>query len=178
MKKLLLILSIIAGYTVISQAATITVSAGFNSSTMIYPTFWDEPHPVTLAVGSWDGSTFTQFGDAITDTGSINGSFTATGPAEVNGDTIFLWVGVGPVSVAGDGIWALFRTSSNTAFPADVSNTLGSATFNMHNSTPGTVIFVAGNNVTFFGNSVGYVPEPSALLLGVLGCFGLLRRRR
>ena len=166
-----------------AQAATITVTAGFNPANAISVTLNGAPPPAgfTVAVGSWDGTTFVQFGQSVTDTGTVNGSFTATAPAEVNNDVIYVYVGIGPVNATlGEGQWALSRTSTNTAFPADVSNPLGSATVAFHNSTPGNLVFVAGNNVNPFGpaNTIDFVPEPSAALLGALGLVGLLRRRR
>lgn len=179
MKKLITLATAVASLGA-AHAATITIAAGFNAAAATNVTVGGvAPSSFTVAVGSWDGTTFTQFGAAITDSGTVNGQIVATGPAEVNSDVIFVYVGIGGVSTtAGEGQWALFRTSTNTAFPADVSNPLGSATVNLHNSTPGTVVFVAGNNATYSNNTVNFVPEPSAALLGALGVVGLLRRRR
>jgi hypothetical protein len=161
------------------EAATITVTAGFNPATAI--TVFPQGPPTatfTLAIGSWDGTTFTQFGTTVSDTGTINGAFTATGPTEVSGEVIHVYVGVGPVNVSG-GQFVLLRSAQNTAFPSDVSATLASATFNMHNSIPGTVVYVTGNPGSLLqGNEVWFIPEPSSMLFGLLGGFGLLRRRR
>jgi hypothetical protein len=178
MKKLITLAAAVASLGA-AKAATITVSAGFNAANDIDVTVNGAvPTNFTVAIGSWDGTTFTQFGASALDTGSVNGAFTATGPAEVNNDIIFVYVGVGPVSTDVGGQWALFRTATNTAFPSDVSSTLASATVNMHNATPGNVVFAAGANATFENNVVNFVPEPSAALLGAFGVVGLLRRRR
>ena len=182
MKKLIFVCALALGIAPLAtvKAATVTVTAGFNSATAItvqnsavnpFLTF-------TVAVGSWDGATWTQFGTAISDTGSVNGSFTATGPAELNSDVIFVYVGFGSVNpIAGFGQWALLQVATNTTFPADVSNTLGSATVAFHNTTPGNVIYVTGNNLYLLGN-VLQVPEPSSVLITLLAAVGLLRRRR
>jgi hypothetical protein len=180
MKALSLIPVVLAALfpTLRVEAATVTVTAGFNAATAI--TVHPDPFGgnFTLAVGSWDGTTFTQFGSTSTDTGTINGSFTATAPTEVSGEVIHVYVGVGPVNVSG-GQFVLLRSAQNTAFPSDVSATLASATFNMHNSIPGTVVYVTGNPGSLLqGNEVWFIPEPSSMLFGLLGGLGLLRRRR
>ena len=175
MKKLITLAAAVA-LAGAAQAATITVSPGFNANNDIDVT---GAASFTVAIGSWDGTTFTQFASTISDTGSVNGVFAATAPAEVNGDVIFVYVGIGPVNTAtGQGQWALFRTAGNTPFPTDVSSVSATATVNFHNTTAGNVVAVAGNNYTYQGNVVNFVPEPSAALLGALGVVGLLRRRR
>jgi hypothetical protein len=180
MKKLITLAAAVASLGA-AKAATITVTAGFNAANDIDVTLNGAPPATfTVAVGSWDGTTFTQFGTAVTDTGSVNGAFTATGPTEVNNDVIFVYVGIGAGvnTVAGSGQWALFRTATNTAFPSDVTNALASSTVQFHNATAGNVVLAAGNNHQYTGNTVNFVPEPSAALLGALGVVGLLRRRR
>ena len=164
-------------FTLCAQAATITVTAGFSAATAITVS----PQGIasfTLAIGSWDGTTFTQFGPTITDSGTINGSFTATAPSEVNGEVIHVYVGLGPVNVSG-GQFVLLRTAQNTIFPSDVSSTLASATFQMHNTIPGTVVYVTGSpGSSLQGNRVHLIPEPSSALLVFLGVLGLIHRRR
>lgn len=179
MKKLITLAAAVASLGA-AKAATITLSAGFNAAADIEVTQNGAAVPggFTVAIGSWDGTTFTQFGGSFTDTGSVNGSVAATEPASVNGDVIFVYIGIGPVNATAGGQWALFRTATNTAFPADVSSTLASATVQFHNSTPGNVVLEASSNATFNANVVNFVPEPSAALLGAFGVVGLLRRRR
>jgi hypothetical protein len=177
MKLHLLALAIGIASLTVAKAATVTVSAGFNPSADIEVTAFGAPVSFTVAIGSWDGTNFVQFGQSITDTGSVNGAFTATGPTEVNNHVIHVWVGIGPVSTSG-GMFALFRTATNTAFPSDVSAPLVSATLNMHNAIPGNVVLVTGNNINQFASTLDFIPEPSAALLGALGVVGLLRRRR
>jgi hypothetical protein len=178
MKKLITLAAAVASLGA-AKAATVTVTAGFNAANDIDVTVNGVAPPnFTLAIGSWDGTTFTQFGSSISDSGSVNGGFTATSPESVNSDVIFVYVGVGPVSTAVGGQWALFRTATNTAFPSDVTSTLASATVQFHNATPGNVVLEASSNATFNANVVNFVPEPSAALLGAFGVVGLLRRRR
>lgn len=168
-----------------ARAATITVSPGFNAATDLEVTV-DGVLQIagtagfTVAIGSWDGATFTQFGNAIFgDTGSVNGVFAATGPAEVNSDVIFVYVGYGNLVSTSGGSFALFRTATDTAFPSDVSSVSASQTVNFHNSTPGNILFVGGSNSGFVsGNLALFSPEPSSLLMGALGLLCLLRRRR
>lgn len=103
MKKLPLSLLVACAVVASAHGATITVTSGFNSATAITVAPEGAITSFTDAVGSWDGTTFTQFGSSVTDTGTVNGSFTATGPAEVNGDLIHVWVGLGPVSTPVEG---------------------------------------------------------------------------
>jgi hypothetical protein len=180
MKKLITLAAAVASLGA-AKAATITVSPGFNAAADIEVTLNGAvtPSGFTVAIGSWDGATFTQFGPTITgDTGSVNGVFAATAPAEVNSDVIFVYVGIGNSVSTSGGQFALFRTATNTAFPSDVSSVSATQTVNFHNGTPGNVVFVTGSNAQFTGNVVNFVPEPSAALLGALGVVGLLRRRR
>jgi hypothetical protein len=178
MKNLLAILAVSACARAV-QAATITVSPGFNSSVDIEVDTNGSLSGFTVAIGSWDGTNFTQFGSAIFgDTGSVNGVFAATGPAEVNSDVIFVYVGIGATVSTSGGQFALLRTATNTAFPSDVSSVSATQTVNFHNATPGNVVFVTGNNIYLDGNTLRPIPEPSVALLGALGIAGLLRRRR
>jgi hypothetical protein len=157
-----------------AEAATITVSPGFNNSITVpgFTTF-------TVAVGAWDGANFVQFGSSVIDSGSVNGSFTATVPPEVNNQVIHVFVGIGAVQVTSNNYWIVLRTSQNTPFPSDVSQTLASSTFAMNNSTPGTVVVAAaGPGASLVGNQIIFIPEPSSALLGLVGIAGLLRRRR
>lgn len=159
-----------------AQAATITVSAGFDSATQltvpVNPTF-------TVAVGAWDGVNFVQFGSSVVDSGAVNGPFTATIPPEVNNQVIHVFVGIGPVQFTPSNYWILLRTSQNTSFPSDVSSSLASATVPLHNTVPGTVVLVAaGPGASLVGNEIIFIPEPSSALLGLVGIAGLLRRRR
>lgn len=181
MKKLLGLVFVAASLAT-SQAATVTVAPGFSNSLtvlldgVVSPSFH-------VAIGAWDGTTFTQFSTGIQDTGTVNGTFVATGPASVNSQIIHLYVGLG-TEVNLDGAYVLLKSGANTAFPSDVSSAIASATFQANNAAPNVVNFVAGSDGLITGSLVGNqiifetIPEPSALMLGLLGAAGMLRRRR
>jgi len=182
--KLVKILALSACLAGVSQAATITVSAGVGTANGLTVSL---NGVVTtnqyLSVGSWNAatSTFTQFASTNTDTGTINGSFVGTSPSGVNNQVIHLYVSTETgISFDASKNWVLYRTSVNTAFPSDVSSTLASATATFSNFT--TAIEVANStSYTESGTkSINFVPVPeaSAALLGAIGALGLLRRRR
>ena len=171
------------------HAATITISPGFGTNGLLVTSDGVAVASQFVAIGSYSAgtSTFTQFGNTNTDTGTVNGIFDAVAPTTVNGQVIHLYVSsVNPGSIdstdlAAGGSWAIFRTSTSTLFPADVSSVLATTTATFSNFT--TAVLVAqssnfgavGNNTVNFG---AVIPEPSAALLGAIGALGLLRRRR
>jgi hypothetical protein len=164
----------------ISHAATITISPGIGASNgLLVQSGGVTATQHYVSIGAWNGTTFTQFASTQTDTGTVNGAFTATTPSSANGQTIHLYVSLtSGISFNAADNWVLFRTSGNTAFPADVSSALASqtATFSTHT----TAVNVAqSNSYTESGTrTINFVPEPSAALLGAFGALGLLRRRR
>lgn len=160
-----------------ANAATITVTAGFGAQGLNVTTSGVAATSFHVAIGSWDGSSFTQFATGIQDTAKVNGVFTATVPPAVNSQVIHLFVGQGS-SVDFGGNYVLFRTNTNTAFPADVSS--GSATATFSATALSGLTAVSQNNATLTSgtNTINFVPEPSVALLGALGVFGLIRRRR
>lgn len=164
-------LGILAGLLVASaNAATVGVSPGFVGG--VFVTTDSVQSASTLEIGGWDGVTFTPFG-ASTDLAAgakVAGSFSASGPVELNSDPVFFRV----TSPAG----GLAILSTPGTFPADVSNALQSATITFSNSTG---FAVASGDASFTdANTLNLVaiPEPSIALLGGLGLIGLLRRRR
>lgn len=189
--KLNKLLAIAIASCSLANAATITVSAGFGATqglavyndTTLATTF-------TLSVGSYTAgspASFASFGSAIQDTGKVNTptGITATSPASFNSQIIHLFIG-GGANVAdslSSGKYVVLRTNANTAFPADVS-VAGSTTFNAALGSGLTAIATgsAANWVSTSSASDGgrivFVPEPSVALLGALGIFGLVRRRR
>jgi hypothetical protein len=163
-----------------SQAATITVSAGLANQGFT-PTLNGAPVAnFTWSVGTWNSGTqtFTAFG-SVDDTGEVNGSVTATGPASFNNQVIALFIGTGSTIAASGDSWVVLTHNSGTTFPSDVSGATG-VTFA---ATTPAVVTIAGGQATFgaqtaTGFALNFVPEPSAALLGLLGVAGLLRRRR
>ena len=165
------------GLVAISSAATVTVSAGFGAQGLAVSTDGVSTTPFTVAVGNWNGSAFTQFSTSISDTGKVNGVFTAQDPVSLNGLALHLWIGTG--SVASSTSYVILSSNAGTTFPADVT-TAGGPTFNA--ALASGVALVRGIGATFNANtsSVGLtaVPEPASIVLGALGALGLLRRRR
>lgn len=167
----------------LASAATITISAGFGASQGIN-VFNSSSVALTnyaIAVGSWNGTSFTQFGTTQVDAAApVNGSVTAVSPGAVNGQIIHLFVGSGS-TVDFNSPYALLKMNSNLAFPADVSSGTATATFNTAVGT--NLTLVSSKDMTWnpqgaSRSSLTVVPEPSAALLGALGALGLLRRRR
>ncbi|QJE96500.1 PEP-CTERM sorting domain-containing protein [Luteolibacter luteus] len=174
-----------------SQAATIDVGAGLPATQGFTPTtiVGGVAQPLasfSWAVGTWDAATqvFSTFGSSVLDTGEVNGSVTATGPATFNGQVIALFIGTGSsIAESGQNWVVLASTNASTLFPADVSQ---ATAVGFNATTPGSVTFLAkGNEAHNFGPLVqgqgynlNFVPEPSTALLGALGMVGFLRRRR
>jgi hypothetical protein len=164
------------------EAATITVSAGLANQGITPSGFFSGGTQTgfTWAVGTWDGGTqtFTSFG-SLADSGEVNGSVTAIGPASFNGQEIFLFIGGGPTIAESGDRWVVLRHTPAVFFPADVSGATG-ATFTA--TTPAAVTIVGNTgNWIFVQRADGYhliAPEPSSLLMGLVGLSGLLRRRR
>lgn len=181
MKKLNLLLAL-GLLTGASQAATITVTSGTPTQGLTVLVDTVVPTNFNVAVGSWNSltSTFTQFGATVVDTAKVNGVFAATEPTSVNGQVIHVFVGTGTTS-ANSSAWMIFRSNSNTAFPADVTGT-GAVTFAA--SLASNLTIVASDGRSSFGGAAPNnlnlvtVPEPSTALLGLLGVAGLIRRRR
>jgi hypothetical protein len=160
-----------------TYGATVSVSSGTPSQGFLVSTNGIPNVSQLVAVGSWNGSIFTQFGDAIVDTGKVSGVFTATKPPVVNQQVIHLWVGNGDtVNFNSGGQWALFRTTAGATFPADISGT-SSITFAF--TLPTTAILVESRNLDRrLGAGINFIPEPSVALLSLLGIIRLFRRCR
>lgn len=111
--------------------------------------------------------------------GTITGSFTATGgadPSVFNLKRVYFLIGNAATAGASTE-WGIFKVTAGTSFPANVG-AAGSTSVSLPNGTAATPLANAG---TIVGNSfqlVSSVPEPSVALLGALGVFGLIRRRR
>jgi hypothetical protein len=184
--KLLKISLLIGSLATLSNAATITVSAGFGAQGIAVS--YNGTDPVTsflVAVGSYSGGIFTSFGSVI-DSGKVSGVITSTAPTSLNSQVIHLFVGNGP-TVANSSAWVILTPNVGTTFPSDVTQATGVT----YAATVGTnQTLVAASILSWApqgqlgsltgGNGLIYipVPEPSSALLGAIGALTLLRRRR
>lgn len=166
-----------------------TVGATFVTSTGVTLT----TATADFRVGTWDGTTFTQF--AVTDAspidistvgGALAGKWannTSDNSAAANAFTSSqaVWF---EVSVdLGNGSTGRAYFSGTPTFPNNGSGVGDSLAYNSTSltilgagSTAGSAAYNAGTGNIVIG--VTSVPEPSAALLGALGALGLLRRRR
>jgi len=158
-----------------SNAATVTVSAGFGAQGLIVSTGGLTTVPFTVAVGNFSSGVFTQFSTSIIDTGKVNGVFTAQAPSSLNGLPLHLWVGNGAVGASTS--FLILSSNAGTTFPADVA-AAGGPTFNAALGTGVSLVASTGATFTPGTSTITLVPEPSAALLGAVGALGLLRRRR
>ena len=162
------------------HAATVTVSAGFGTNGLLVTSGGVAVASQFLALGNWNSGVFTQFGSSITaDTGAVSGAFTATAPTSLNGLVVHLYVGTGNTLDFSSGAnYIVIRATSNTAFPADVSSVLATATATMSNWTTTSVVTNSASFAAVGTKTINFVPEPSSALLGAIGALALLRRRR
>lgn len=193
--KSLLIALVLTGA---AHATTISVGGGTAAA------LWATSTGVTLtnlnstfAIGTYDGTTFTQFaptdatpmaiGTVTATLGRLTGNFADTTNAATafNGQIITYRVSVnlgGGVTgigyLAGPEVGVAFPAIS-TKFPVNgfgAGDSLAAETRNLTvlgaGSTDGSRVW-NGTNIV-----VGVVPEPSTALLGLLGIAGLMRRRR
>ncbi len=169
------------------HAATITISPGFGTNGLLVTSGGVPVASQFVAIGSFNSGTFTQFGTTLTDTATVNGVFDAVAPTTVNSQVIHLYVSstnpgaIDATDLTPQGSWAIFRTSGNTLFPADVSSVLATSTATFSNFTTAVLVAQSSNFTAVGTNTVNFgaaIPEPSAALLGAIGALGLLRRRR
>lgn len=168
----------------LSQAATITITAGFGAQGIhVTEDGTNSLGTFLVSVGGYEESVYTQFANVIQDTTpKINGSITGTAPTSLNGKLIHLFVGNG-TTVENSSSYVIL--SGSASFPTDVTVATGV-----------TYLATVGSNLTLvasqaadwyptltLGGAAGngyiqFVPEPSTALLGAIGALGLLRRRR
>ncbi len=197
MKLATSILGLILGAASVAQATTITLGGGtaglqWQSSTGVVLS----PTNATIQVGSLVGGIFTQFApdDLTAPTFATSAALLGrwSGNASVNGapavpfNGLQIWyqidVNLGN-GITGRGLFS--QTGIN--FPNDANGvgdtlTVSSATLNVigEASTAGSGLFADpdATGPLLARGVVGVVPEPSVALLGALGVFGLIRRRR
>ena len=162
-----------------ANAATITLSSGLTTQGVIVTSGGIALPSFNVAIGSWNGttSTFTVFGTSFSDTAKINGAQTAT-DTFFNSKQVDVFVGTGADIASSGSSWVVFTRATPLSFPANVVPA-GNTSFTLSSSS--VVTFVAkGNAENGFtnANTLNFVPEPSAALLGAIGVLGLLRRRR
>lgn len=197
MKLVTSLIGLALGAASVAQATTITLGGGtaglqWQSSTGVVLS----PTNATIQVGSLVGEVFTQFapGDLTPPTfstttallGRWSGNASVNGALAVpfNGQQIWYKIDVNLGNgVTGTGFFA--QTGIN--FPNDANGvgdalTVSSATLNVVGaaSTAGSGLFADpdATGPLLARGVIGVVPEPSVALLGALGVFGLLRRRR
>jgi len=181
-----------------ANATTITGSGGttgaqFVTSTGVFLT----PTNATVQIGTFNTTTniFTQF--AVADASPISFGTTASlqgrwlgnfsdnsaSATPFNGQQIWVRIAVD----LGGGATGLAYFGSTVNFPTngggvgDTANLPGTSltSIDVDSSTAGTSAFIApGDGFTNGRVVIGVIPEPSVALLGALGVFGLIRRRR
>lgn len=170
-----------------SNAATITVSAGFGAQGFSVTSDGLTSLPSFLvAVGGYSGGIFTEFG-SVTDSAKVSGVISGTAPSTLNSQVINLFVGNG-TTVQNSTRWVILTPSvAGTNFPSDVTQatgvtyaaTVGSGQTLVATSGPGATWSPVSGLANAAGNGlITLVPEPSTALLSVFGVLGLLRRRR
>ncbi len=161
-----------------AQAATVTLTAGFGSSGIVV-TSDGVNAAYTVEVGGFQGGVFTLLAAPAVPKlagDKIAGGFVYTGvdTNSLTGDQIF-------VRITTSGGVAILGTSAVEVFP-DLTQTLPSNSVTIGSSSTISVAqFSGAENVSFSNaNTLNFVtvPEPSIALLGALGVFGLIRRRR
>lgn len=159
-----------------ANAATVNITSGLTTQGITVTSNGSALTNFLVAAGNWNGSVFTVFGSPIIDTGKISGQIVATSPTSLNGLAVHLFIGSG-TTIANSSEFIIVGRTTSVLFPADVTGT-GSATFA---ATAGSFLTTqTATNAVIDGNTIAFtaIPEPSIALLGALGVFGLVRRRR
>jgi len=202
-KSILLIAGSLALMSVVSNAATISLSRGTGNPGIIasanaiplstggyyigvgsyasVPVVTTDPATLLTAVNSLNVFASVVAPTSGTTIGTMTGSFTSLGgatPSDFNLQQMYFIVGNAATKAAST-YWGIYSMTTPAFFPANVTAA---------GSTPvaiatGAAITPLANAGTVTSNSFALVntvpiPEPSAALLGALGALGLLRRRR
>lgn len=185
MKSLKLVLGSLLLAVGVAKSATVTLSSGFGTGIIVTADGANTAYSVTI--GGYEGGVFTQFGTTSNPFNSgvkLGGSYGGTGPVSLNGDRVFVRVAATTANGSGFGIFQTSTQGSATGlFAADVTSALASTSANVSSTAFLTLAAVGGDVLSSsFGSAnnlnLVFVPEPSTALLGALGVFGLLRRRR
>lgn len=167
--------------TVLSNGGYVIAVGSFNT----VPTVLPDASNLAAAVASMNVfQTLTSPTAAGNTQGAIVGGFTAIGGGEAalfNGKQIYVVVGNGG-TLGTSTEFAILTTATNVIFPADVTGSTA-VTVTLSSIANSVVLPNAGSedaNGTARDLIVlaAPVPEPSIALLGALGVFGLIRRRR
>lgn len=177
------------GYTVFEQlltgdaGANLSIAGGFYIAVGTYAT---EPVITTHAQYLSAVQDFQAFASVLSPTtgsttGSVTGSFVATNAA-FNGVALYILIGNGTTRENSSQFAILKGNPTAFAFPATAGQPSGSATVTLTGVNVASPVGGAGRQVDVANAPdtlvLGFVPEPSSALLGLLGVFGLMRRRR
>ncbi|TAF26893.1 MAG: PEP-CTERM sorting domain-containing protein [Verrucomicrobia bacterium] len=182
------VFSAASGLGVKTSTGTVLSSGGYviavGSFTTV-PTVLPDASNLAAAVSSLNVfQTLTSPTAAGNTQGAIVGGFTAIGGGNAslfNGKQIYVVVGNGS-TLANSNEFAILTTATNVLFPADVTGS-AATTVTLSSITNSVVLPNAGledangaaRDLIVLASPV---PEPSIALLGALGIFGLVRRRR
>ena len=178
-----------AGYTVFTQtlagtpATNLSIAGGFYIAVGTYAT---EPVITTYAQYESAVQNFQVFASVLSPTtgatlGSVTGQFVAT-DAAFNSAPLYLLIGNGTTR-ENSSQWAILKGDPTAfAFPANAESALASSIVSLTGAAAASPVGFAGRQVEVAGAPdtlmLGFVPEPSSALLGLLGVVGLMRRRR
>jgi hypothetical protein len=185
MKSLKLVLVSLLAAAGVAKSATVTLSSGFGTGIIVTADSVNTAYSVTI--GGYEGGVFTQFGtvsNAFASGVKLGGAYGGTGPDSLNGDRVFIRIAINTTNGSGFGIFQTSTQGTATGlFAADVTSALASTTANVASTSFISLAAVGGVvQSSSFGSANNLnlvtVPEPSVALLGALGLFGLVRRRR
>lgn len=159
-----------------------TYTAGNTTGITLQSTLGGNTNDVLYINGTLTSSLSSDQDGAIAGTGRVNSIVSATygaaapaGPVVVGGKAFaIVWFdrGIALGSVSADGQKFGLATSGTNASPAFILPAADSDTSDFSSA------FAGGDPAKSATFTLGAVPEPSTVLLGAIGVFGLLRRRR
>jgi len=177
------------GYTVFEgflngvAGKNLSITGGFYIAVGTYAT---EPVITNVAQFQSAVANFQVFASANSPTtgttlGSVTGSFVATNAA-FNGAPLYILIGNGTTRENSTSFAILKGNPTAFNFPATAGQPSGSGTVTLTGAAVASPVGFAGRQVEVAGAPdtlvLGFAPEPSSALLGLLGVVGLMRRRR